>query len=148
MKREIARWDPFKDISSFREEVDRLFDSFFGRLPRVEVEKRWMPAINFEETENEFIVSAELPGMSKDDIKVKVTEDGLTISGEKKMSKEEKGKTYHRIEMAYGNFQRTISFPEDVVPDKAKATYKDGILMVNVPKSEKSKPKEIEIELE
>ena len=148
MAREIARWDPFKELATLRDEVDRLFDTFFGRLPTIEIDKRWVPAINLEETEDEYIVSAELPGMNKDDIKVKVTEDGITISGERKMEKEEKGKTYHRIEMTYGSFKRTISFPDEVVPDKAKATYKDGILRVTVPKSQKSKPKEVEIKLE
>lgn len=148
MARDIARWEPFKELAALRDEVDRLFDSFFGRLPSIEIERRWMPAINLEETEEEYIVNAELPGIKKEDIELKLTEDGLTISGERKRSKEEKGKTFHRVEMAYGRFQRTLSFPEEVVPDKAKATYKDGILTIRVPKSLRSKPKEIEIELE
>ncbi len=146
---ELVRWDPFKEISSLRDEIDRLFDSFFGRIPAVPSEREvaWHPAINLEETEDKFIVKAELPGLKKDDIKVQVTEDGLIISGERKFEREEKGKTYHRIEMAYGKFQRMISFPAQVKPEGAKATYKDGILTVEIPKSEKARPKEIEIEI-
>ncbi len=145
---DITRWDPLRDITNLRDEIDRLFDSFFGRTPAmVEREMMWYPAINLEETEDKFIVKAELPGMSKEDIKVQVTEDGILISGERKFEKEEKGKTYHRVEMAYGKFQRAIAFPAPVEPDKAKASYKDGILVIEVPKSEKAKPKEIEIEI-
>jgi len=146
---DITRWDPFKELSSLREEIDRLFDSFFGRVPSIrERETTWLPAINLEETDDSFIVHAELPGLRKDEIKVTVSEDALTISGERKLKKEEKGKTYHRVEMSYGKFKRTIDFPGDVIPEKAKATYKSGILTIEVPKSEKTKPKEIKIELE
>ncbi len=148
MAMDIARWDPFKEISNLREEIDRIFDSFVGRVPATaEREYTWLPAINLEETDDEFIVKVELPGMKKEDVKISVSEDALTISGERKMEKEEKGKTYHRVEMAYGKFQRTITFPVEVKPDKAKATYKDGILTITVPKSEKARPREIEIEI-
>lgn len=148
MVRDIMRWDPFREISTLRDEVDRLFDAFFGKQMERMREELWAPAINVEETENEFIVKAELPGLKKEDIKLSLTEDGLVIFGERKFEKEEKGKTYHRIEMNYGKFERSVRFPVEVIPDKAKATYKDGILTVTVPKSEKSKAKEIEIEIE
>ncbi len=148
MVRDIMRWDPLREISSLRDEVDRLFDAFFGKHMERIREEFWAPAINVEETENEFIVKAELPGLKKEDIKLSITEDGLTISGERKFEKEEKGKTYHRIEMNYGRFERSVRFPVEVTPDKAKASYKDGILTITVPKSEKSKVKEIEIEIE
>lgn len=148
MTRELSRWDPFKELASLRDEIEKVFDSFFGRTPHlIEREGYWVPAIDIEETDNEYIVKAELPGMKKEDIKISLTEDSLTISGERKMEKEEKGKTYHRVEMSYGKFQRSISFPSEVKPEEAKATYKDGILTITIPKSEKAKPKEIEIEV-
>jgi len=148
MAMDIIRRDPFKELTTLREEIDRIFDSFFGRVPAVaEREVAWLPALNLEETDDEFIVKVELPGLKKEDVKIHLTDDSLTISGERKMEKEEKGKTYHRVEMAYGRFQRTITFPSEVEPDKARATYKDGILTITVPKSEKAKPKEIEIEI-
>ncbi len=145
MAMDITRWDPWKDL---REEIDRVFDSFFGRYPAIpEQEGYFIPAIDVEETDNEYIVKAELPGLKKEDIKISVRGDSITISGERKREKEEKGKTYHRIEMAYGKFVRTIQLPDEIQPDKAKAEYKDGILIITLPKSEKSKPKEIEIEI-
>ncbi len=147
--KEIIKWDPFKEISSLREEIDKLFDSFFGRRSFFFGEtETFVPACDLEETEESFIVSAEIPGMKKDEIKVTVDEDGITISGERKREKEEKGKTYHRIERTYGKFQRYIPFPKEVQPEKAKASYKDGILRIEIPKSEKVKPKEIKIEIE
>jgi len=147
--REITRWDPFKEISSLREEIDRLFDSFFGRRSLIsERESVFTPAVDVEETESSFIIRAEVPGMKKEDIKVTIDENGLTISGERKREKEEKGKTYHRVEISYGKFKRYIPFPKEVEPDKAKAKCKDGILEIEVPKSEKAKPKEIEIKVE
>lgn len=147
--KEITRWDPFKEISSLREEIDRLFDSFFGRKSFIaEREHTFSPAIDVEETEDSFIIRAEVPGMKKEDIKVTVDENGILISGERKKEKEEKGKTYHRIEISYGKFKRYIPFPKEVQPEKAKAKCKDGILEIEVPKSEKAKPKEIEIKVE
>jgi HSP20 family protein len=149
MVRDLMRWDPFKEISSLREEIDRLFDTFFGRQTSVvSGEGFWVPAVDVEETESEYIVKAELPGLKKEDIKISITDDTLTVSGERKMQKEEKGKTYHRIEMNYGKFERTIRFPSEVLPDKAKASYKDGILSITIPKSEKAKAKELEIQIE
>jgi HSP20 family protein len=148
MTMDIIRWDPFKELSTLREQIDRLFDSFFGRVPSIaEKEVAWIPAINLEETDDSYVVQAELPGLKKDEIKVSITEDTVTISGERKISKEEKGKTYHRVEMSYGKFQRTLTLPGEIVPSKAKATYKDGILTIKLPKSEKAKVKEIEVEI-
>ena len=146
MAMDITRWDPWKDL---RDEIDRVFDSFFGRYPAISKEQEgyFVPAIDVEETEKEYIVKAELPGLSKDDIKISLRDNSITIYGERKKEKEEKGKTYHRVEMVYGKFSRTIELPEEIVPDKAKAEYKNGILTVTLPKSEKAKPKEIEIEI-
>ncbi len=146
MAMDITRWDPWKDL---RDEIDRVFDSFFGRYPTVSGEHKvyFIPAIDVEETENEYIVKAELPGLSKEDIKISLRENSVTISGERKKEKEEKGKTYHRVEMVYGKFARTIQLPDEIQPDKAKAEYKNGILTITLPKSEKSKPREIEIEI-
>jgi len=148
MTMDIMRWDPFKELSTLRDQIDRLFDSFFGRVPSIiEKETAWVPAINLEETDDSYVVQAELPGLKKNEIKVSITEDSVTISGERKIEKEEKGKTFHRVEMSYGKFQRTLSLPGEIMPDKAKASYKDGILTIKLPKSEKAKVKEIEVEI-
>jgi HSP20 family protein len=147
MKFGITRWDPLKDMVSIRDEIDSLFNSFFSRAPseREELEGLWYPSINIEESKDNVIVTAELPGMKKDDIKVTISEGKLTVSGERNFEKEEKDKTYHRIERRYGSFRRAISLPTEVKSDKAKATYEQGLLKIEIPKSEKVKPKEIGI---
>ncbi|MEO0080644.1 MAG: Hsp20/alpha crystallin family protein [candidate division WOR-3 bacterium] len=148
MARSITTWDPFREVSSLREDMERLFDSMFGRLPRERVETFWSPVLDIQETDDAIIVHAELPGMKKEDIKIQLSGDTLTISGERKFEAEQKGKTWYRVERAYGRFQRTIVLPAEVAGDKAKAAYKAGILELTLPKSEKAKAREITITAE
>jgi HSP20 family protein len=147
MPKEITKWDPFRDFSTLRSEMERVFDSMLGRYPRERVEGLWAPLVDVEETKDNIVARIELPGMKKEDIKVTLVNNMLTVSGERKHQVEEKGKTYYRIERAYGKFQRTVELPTEVLGDKAKATYKDGILELVIPKSEKAKEKEIAIEV-
>jgi HSP20 family protein len=145
MAKHLTTWDPFREMVSLRDELDRLFDSVFGRFPRERGETYWAPPLDIEETEDAIVVRAELPGMNKEDIKVSLSGDTLTIAGERKQESEKKGKTYFRVERAYGKFQRTVTLPAEVEGDKAKASYKAGVLELVLPKSEKSKAKEITI---
>ena len=145
MAKHLSTWDPFREMVSLRDELDRLFDSVFGRFPRERGEIYWAPPLDIEEIEEAVVVRVELPGMNKEDIKISLSGDTLTISGERKQEIEKKGKTYYRIERAYGKFQRTVTLPTEVEGDKAKATYRAGILELVLPKSEKSKAKEISI---
>jgi HSP20 family protein len=140
----IKRWRPFRDIVSIQDEMNKLFDDFFGRLPmRMErMESIWAPNVNISETKDDIIVIAEIPGMTKDDIKVTLNENTLTLSGEKKREKEA---NYHRIERSYGSFTRSIDLPATVQFDKIKANYKDGVLQITLPKSEEVKRREIPI---
>ena len=148
MAKNLMMWDPFREIASLREDMDRIFDSFFGRFPeRERQEGIWLPLIDIEENNDEVTVRAEVPGMRKDDIKVSVVGDTLTLSGERKYESEEKGRTFHRIERAYGKFYRTISLPAKVDNNKVKAQYKDGILTITLPKANKARPQEIAIEV-
>ena len=146
---DIVKWDPFRDVISFRDEFDRLFDGFFGRLPArgTRREGTWMPPVDFEETGNEFIVRAEIAGLKKEDVKVSISGDRLHISGERRKENEEKGKTFHRVERSYGRFERVLVLPAEVDTAGIKAAYEDGILNITLPKSEKVKPKEIGIEV-
>ena len=105
----------------------------------------WTPNVNISETKDNIMVTAEIAGRSKEDIKVSLHENVLTISGEKKQEKEEKEPNYHRIERSYGSFTRCFDLPTTVQFDKIKANYKDGILKITLPKSEEVKPKEIPI---
>ncbi|MEO0108562.1 MAG: Hsp20/alpha crystallin family protein [candidate division WOR-3 bacterium] len=148
MSKTPAIFEPFRDIFSLREDMERIFDSMLGRFPAERHDYIWSPLMDVEETADALIVRAELPGMKKDEIKISVTGDKLTISGERKREVETKNKSYHRIERAYGRFARAINLPVDVEADKTTATYKAGILELILPKSAKAKAREIEIKTE
>ena len=140
----IIRWRPTRDLLSIRDEVNRLFDNFFTGVPerrRGLLEGEWAPSVDVAETENDVVVTAELPGVEQDDVDITITDDVLTLKGEKKEEKEVKEKNYHR-------FQRSISLPAGVQADKAKAIYKDGVLHITLPKAEEAKPKQIKIDVE
>jgi HSP20 family protein len=105
----------------------------------------WVPSVDVSETEGEYQIKAELPEVKKEDVKVTVEDGVLTIQGERKHEKEEKGKKYHRVERSYGSFVRSFTLPDLVDEEKVKAEFKDGVLNVQLPKSEKAKPKAIEV---
>lgn len=142
----LNKWEPFRDMLNLRADMDRLFNSFFGGFPE-DREGLWAPLIDIEEDNENIMVRAELPGMNKDEIKVTVRDNMLVISGERKQEKEVKEKTYHRIERSYGQFSRTITLPAAVNADKIKASYKDGVLSITLPKPEVMKPKQIDVEI-
>jgi HSP20 family protein len=108
---------------------------------------QWSPLVDITEDEKEYVIKAELPEMKKEDVRLTVEHDVLTISGERKFEKEEKGRKYHRVERAYGSFMRTFSLPEDADGSRVTADFKDGMLQVHLPKSEKAKPKAIQIKV-
>lgn len=147
----LMRWEPtpFKGILDLKKEMDRIFESFFGeRFPAFKEEFEFTPSVEVSETDNEVIVKATVPGVDKKDLNITLTEDSITIKGEIKKEKEEKKKNYYRQEISYGAFSRTIPLPVEVNTDGAKATLKDGILEVVLPKSEKAKVKEVKVNVE
>jgi len=107
----------------------------------------WSPLVDISEDEKEYVIKAEIPEIKKEDVKLMVQDNVLTISGERKSEKEEKGKKYHRVERTYGSFLRSFTLPEDADGSKVAAEYKDGMLNVRLPKSEKAKPKSIEVKV-
>lgn len=147
----LTRWDPFREL----EDLQSRLSTLFGRAPvRKEGDKReaitiaeWAPLVDIIEDDKEYLIKAELPEVKKDEIKVGVQDDVLTLSGERKYEKEEKDKKYHRIERAYGSFARSFTIPDDADGTKVSAEFKDGILKVHLPKSEKAKPKAIEVKV-
>lgn len=145
-EKKMKLWEPFRDLVSMRDDMDRLFETFFGTRPQ-SFDDFWRPAVDIEENNGNLMVRAEIPGMTKDDIKVSVQDDLLTISGERKQENETKDKTFHRIERCYGKFRRMIRLPAQVDADKVKASYKDGVLNVTLPKPESLKPKNIDVEI-
>ncbi len=145
----LIRYNPVRNLFDLRTSVDRLFDDFFGlergtmREPSLAV----VPAVDLEETDDAFKITAELPGMDKKDIHITFENNVLTISGEKKAEKEIKEENYHRLERSYGKFQRSFELPGYINRDKIEADYKDGVLHITVPKSEEAKPKQIEVKV-
>ncbi|MDE3036547.1 MAG: Hsp20/alpha crystallin family protein [Nitrospirota bacterium] len=149
--RETRVWDPFKEL----EDMQRRLSTMFGRAPvRKDGDKQeamtvaeWAPLVDISEDEKEYLIKAELPEIKKEEVKVTVQDDVLTIAGERKYEKEEKGKKFHRIERAYGSFERSFTLPEDADAAKVVADFKDGILKIHLPKSEKAKPKSVEVKV-
>ncbi|WP_447976901.1 Hsp20/alpha crystallin family protein [Candidatus Nitrospira bockiana] len=145
-----TRWDPFREL----EEMEKRLSTLFGRMPmRTDGEKEsmtvaeWVPLVDISEDGKEYTIKAELPEVKKEDVKLTIQDDVLTISGERKSEKEEKGKKYHRVERAYGSFVRSFTLPEDADGSKVSAEYKDGVLLVHLPKAEKAKPKAVEVKV-
>lgn len=151
MAKELVRYrEPFQELERMRRDMDRLWDSFFDDRPMVRRGdwSEWLPSLDLSETKNEFVVKAEVPGMTPKDIDISLAQGVLTIRGEKKQEKEEKEENYHFVERSYGSFSRSIRVPGEVQSDKIKAAYKDGILRVTLPKTEDTKKKEVKIKVE
>jgi HSP20 family protein len=147
----ITRWDPFREI----DDLQNRLSTMFGRAPiKKEGDKRealtvaeWAPLVDIVEDDKNYVIKAELPGIKKEEIKVGVQDDVLTISGQRHYEKEEKDKKIHRIERSYGSFMRSFTIPEDSDGEKVSAESKDGILIVHLPKTERVKPKQIEVKV-
>lgn len=144
----IKRWDPFRELVQMQERMSRLFEEFFP-LSRREVEPfgGWLPPVDIYETKDKMVIEAEVPGVNKDDLKIEYSDGILTIRGERKLEREVKEEDYHRLERSYGSFQRSFTLPSTLDVEKISATYKDGVLRIEIPKQEKAKPKEIKIEV-
>lgn len=147
----LIRWNPSRgtDLWNMQREINRMFDSFFQGGGRDEDfgPGLWTPAVDIAEQENDYVVKIELPGISKDDVKITLESNILTIRGEKKREQDLKEENYHRVERSYGAFQRSFTLPTTVRSDKIDASYKDGILTVLLPKAEEAKPKQIEVKV-
>ena len=142
----LSNWPSFGRLSDLRDEIDRLFDSPLTELTRTApLLSGWAPALDVYEEKDQFVVKAELPGMKKEDIEVSFHDGGLSISGERKSETKHEDDEVYRAERFFGRFQRTVSLPTPVAVDKAKASYKDGVLTVTLPKTEEAKPKHIDV---
>ena len=145
----LTRWDLFKEM----EDLQSRFAKFLG-VPRFEkggkelmTVSEWAPSVDIIEDDKEYVVKAELPEVKKEDVKVTVENGVLTITGERKFEKEEKDKKYHRIERSYGNFLRSFALPEGADGSNVNADFKEGVLKVHLPKSEKAKQKAVEVKI-
>lgn len=147
----LARWDPFKEM----EELQGRLGRFFGLTParpgnggrESMAVAEWAPSVDVIEDPKEWLVKADLPEVKKEDVKVTVENGVLTITGERKIEKEEKEKKYHRIERSYGTFLRSFTLPEGADGSKVSADFKEGVLKVHLPKSEKALPKTVDVKV-
>lgn len=146
----LINWNPLREMQNLENRLERLWGT---ALPTRNSEKeamtvsQWTPLVDISEDAEEYLVTAELPDLQKKDVKVRVEDGELTISGERKTEGETKGRKYHRIERSFGSFQRTFTLPEAVRSDKVTAEFKDGVLRVHLPKDQKAKPKSLEVKV-
>lgn len=145
----LIRWEPFRDFDQF---FERAAPSTLGRWPRIFSEKgaafEWAPAADISETDKEFLVKAELPGVKREDVNITLDDGVISITGERKQEKEEKDEKRHRVERFYGTFARSFSLPENVDEKAIRAESKEGVLYVHIPKSKAEKPRSVQIKIE
>lgn len=141
-------WDPFEEVVDLHKRMDEIFGEFFGPTPAAmaATEAVWSPLVDVHETKEGFKLQVELPGVKQEDIQLTIEGNSLMLKGERKRENEVKEDNYHRIERSYGTFQRSIVLPSVVDPNRVKATYRDGVLQIQLPKKEEAKPKEIKVE--
>jgi HSP20 family protein len=146
----IVRWEPFRDLVSLQERMNRLFDESFRGVARGSGEEDWVggawaPAVDIYEQNGNIVLKAELPGIDPKDVDVRVENNILTLRGERKLEKEVKRESYHRVERSYGTFTRSFTLPSAIDTEKIKAEYKDGVLQMTLPAKEEARPKQISI---
>lgn len=143
----LIRWEPARELQSVQTEMNRLFNTLFeGSAPsNAPQSRRWIPAMDLVENEHDFVLRADLPGISEQDVKIELQDNTLTISGERKSEHEERKEGYYRLERASGSFARSLTLPEGIDPDGVKASFDKGVLEVHIPKPAVRKPQKIEI---
>jgi HSP20 family protein len=141
----LVRWDPTRDLDTLQTDVNRVFDAFFGDRAANGRARRWVPAIDLVETDEHFVLRADLPGMGEDDINIELEDGMLTVSGERKSEHESKNEGYYRVERAFGGFSRSLTLPKGIDPEAVSANFDRGVLEVRIPKPEERKPRRIEI---
>lgn len=143
-----VRWDPFGDVSIFRQQVNRMFEHSLARSEREPVQAHtWTPTVDIYETEREIVLAVEVPGVKPEEIDIQITGDTLTIRGERKLAREDNGRQYMRIERSYGPFQRSFTLGVPINQQQVKAAYRDGLLEITLPKAEEVKPKQVKVEI-
>lgn len=144
----LVRWDPWREMEEFVDRYNRALGS--GQESGQDVMRKgdWSPRVDIMETEDEFVIKAEIPEVNKEDVKVTVENGVLMLHGERKQEKEEKGKTFHRIERHYGTFNRSFTLPDTVDQENIKANFKDGMLSIHLQKSKEARPKAIDVNIE
>jgi HSP20 family protein len=144
----IVRWEPLRELTSLQTEMNRLFNSVFD-APSASGSaggaRRWVPAMDLVETPDDFVLRADLPGMTRDDVKLEIEENVLTVSGERQAEHAENEQGFYRLERAFGTFSRSLTLPKGVDGEAVSASFRDGVLEVHIPKPAQAKPRRVEI---
>ena len=148
----VMRWDPLRELADMSERLNRVVSRqgngpMDGNGQEVMTVADWIPTVDISETEAEYTIQAELPGVKKQDVKVTMENGVLTIQGERRQQQAAAGRKYHRIETSYGRFVRSFTLPDTVEAGNVRAEYADGMLRLHLPKSEKAKPRQIEVNI-
>jgi len=144
----VVRWEPFREMSTLQNEMNRLFNTVFDTPAQNSAGstlRRWMPAMDLVETEDSFVLRADLPGMKEDDVKIEFEDGTLTVSGERKAEHEESNEGFHRVERSFGSFSRSLTLPQGIDPEAVTASFDRGVLEIRIPKPEQRKPRKIAI---
>ena len=144
----IVRWEPLREFSTLQNEMNRLFNTVFDAPSQGNggsTLRRWMPAMDLVETEDHFVLRADLPGLAEDDVKIELEDGTLTVSGERQAEHEAKAEGYYRVERAFGSFSRSLTLPQGIDPEAVAAHFDRGVLEVRIPKPEQPKPRKISI---
>ena len=147
----LVRWDPFRDVAELQNRINRMFDESFGRSRELDDEsglRAWRPAVDIYENENGITIDVELPGVSRADVAVEVKDDVLTLTGERLANPRIKEDNYYRRERLYGPFKRSFTLHQNIQPAQIKATFKDGILQIDIPRPVEERPKPIKVNVE
>ncbi len=144
----VVKWDPLRDLLSIQDRMNRLFEQTLSRSRAEEriTASTWSPAVDIYETPETIIMKADLPGLSREDIEIQIRDNTLSLRGERRFAKDVQQENYLRIERAYGAFQRNFTLPATIQQDEIRATFRDGVLELTLPKAEEAKPKKIAIE--
>ena len=142
----LMRFDPYREIATLQDRLNRAFGSTFGRGEREdETLAAWAPPVDIAEEKDRILITAELPGFMNDQISIQSENGMLTLSGERRFEKESGDRAYHRVERAYGRFARSFSLPNNVDREKIQARFDDGLLRIELPKREDAKPRTIKV---
>jgi len=143
----LIRWEPVRELNTLQSEMNRLFNTIFDTPVPNETAgvRRWIPAMDLVETDNDFVLRADLPGVAEGDVNIELEDNVLTVSGERKSEHEERKEGYYRVERASGRFSRSLTLPEGVDADAIKASFEKGVLEIRIPKPEERKPRKVAI---
>jgi|SRR5450755_39966 HSP20 family protein len=147
----LIRWEPVRELNTIQSEMNRLFNTFFDTPTSANggsaTSRRWIPAMDLAEAENEYVLRLDLPGLSEQDVSVELDENVLTISGERTAQHEERKGGYYRVERGFGHFSRSLTLPEGIDPESIRASFELGVLEVQVPKPRERQPRKVAIKV-